>query len=63
MSESEKLLSKKPSGNGKRSHSGKKQQHKLFNSQDNYGTLTKQYIVEEELPRLLFAFSFLLSIA
>lgn len=56
MSESEKLLSKKASGNGKRSHSGKKQQHKLFASHDNYGTLTKQYIVEEELPRLLFSF-------
>lgn len=53
MSESEKLLSKKST---KRNASTKKQQHKLFASQDNYGTLTKQYIVEEELPRLLFSF-------
>ena len=50
MSESEKLISKK---NAKRTHtsSSNKKNNKLFTNQDDYGTLTKQYIVEDEYPR------------
>lgn len=54
MSESEKLLSKK--GTKRNQSSSKKQPSKLFANQDDYGTLTKQYIVEDEYPRLLINF-------
>jgi hypothetical protein len=51
MSESEKLLSKKGT---KKDHI--KKQNKLYENQDNYGTLTKKYIVQDEYPRLFFDF-------
>lgn len=50
MSESAKLISKK---SAKRTPSTSKKEQKLFASKDDYGTLTKQYIVEDEYPRLL----------
>jgi len=53
MSESEKLLSKK--GTKRNQSSSKKQPSKLFANQDDYGTLTKQYIVEDEYPRTHFS--------
>jgi len=53
MSESEKLLSKKSSK--KVPSTSKKESSKLFASKDDYGTLTKQYIVEDEYPRTHFS--------
>lgn len=53
MGETDKLITKKATSTSKRervSHKSSKEQ-KLFNNQDDYGTLTKQYIVEDEYPR------------
>lgn len=52
MTETEKLLSKKNSNSTKRTTKPKHHHQKLFNNQDDYGTLTKQYIVQNEYPRL-----------
>lgn len=54
MGETEKLLSKKATKRERVAQKSNKEQ-KLFNNQDDYGTLTKQYIVEDEYPRTHFS--------